>query len=50
MIELIGTRSEIAEAVKCIAPTYPVDLIGHLEKGDWFFVLNGVDVKVEITG
>lgn len=48
MIELKGTRSEIAEAVKAIAPTYPTALIEHLGSGEWHFILNGVDTLVHI--
>ena len=48
MIELKGTRSEIAEAVKAIAPEYPVSLIEHLDPGEWHFILNGVDTLVHI--
>ncbi len=48
MIELRGTRSEIAEAVKAIAPEYPVGLIEHLDPGEWHFILNGIDTKVLI--
>ena len=48
MIELKGTRSEIAEAVKAIAPTYPTALIEHLDPGEWHFILNGVDTLVHI--
>ena len=48
MIELKGTRAEIAEAVKAIAPDYPVSLIEHLDPGEWHFILNGIDVKLTI--
>lgn len=48
MIELKGTREEIAEAVRSIAPTYPTALIEHLDKGEWYFILNGVDTLVFI--
>lgn len=48
MIELKGTRKEIAEAVRGISPTYPVALIEHLEAGEWHFILNGLDTKVLI--
>lgn len=48
MIELKGTRSEIAEAVKAIAPKYPAALIEHLDPGEWHFILNGVDTLVHI--
>ena len=48
MIELKGTRSEIAEAVKAIAPAYPTALIEHLDSGEWHFILNGVDTLVII--
>ncbi len=49
MIELIGTREEIAEAVRAIAPDYPVGLIEHLDEGEWNFILNGVDTKAIIV-
>lgn len=48
MIELKGTHQEIAEAVKAIAPEYPVGLIEHLDPGEWHFILNGIDTKVLI--
>ena len=48
MIELKGTRAEIAEAVKAIAPNYPVSLIEHLDPGERHFILNGIDVRVII--
>lgn len=48
MIELRGTRSEIAEAVKAIAPIYPTALIEHLDCGEWHFILGGVDTLVQI--
>lgn len=48
MIEVKGTREEIAEAVKGISDTYPTDLILHLTPGEWFFVMNGVDVALLI--
>lgn len=48
MIELKGTRAEIAEAVKAIAPTYPTALIEHLDCGEWHFILNSVDTLVHI--
>lgn len=48
MIELMGTREEIAEAVKAIAPKYPTALIEHLDRGEWHFILNGVDTLVHI--
>lgn len=48
MIELRGTRAEIAEVVKAIAPEYPIGLIEHLDPGEWHFILNGIDVKVII--
>ena len=48
MIELKGTRAEIAEAVRAIAPEYPVGLIEHLDEGEWHFILNGVDTIVQI--
>ena len=48
MIELKGTREEIAEVVKAIAPTYPTALIEHLDPGEWHFILGGVDTLVHI--
>lgn len=48
MIKVKGSREEIAEAVKGISETYPTDLILHLTPGEWFFVMNGVDVAVLI--
>ena len=50
MIKVKGTRKEIAEAVKGISDDYPTDLILHLTSGEWFFVMNGVDVSVLIEG
>lgn len=50
MIEVKGTREEIAKAVKGISETYPTDLILHLVSGEWFFMLNGIDVAVLIEG
>lgn len=49
MVELRGKRTEIAKAVKCIAPEWPVQLIEQLDPGEWHFTLNGVDVLVQIT-
>lgn len=48
MIELRGSRAEIARAVEAISPTYPVTLIEHLDAGEWHFILNGVDTIVQI--
>lgn len=48
VIKVKGSREEIAEAVKGISETYPTDLILHLTPGEWFFVMNGVDVAVLI--
>ena len=48
MIELRGSRAEIARAVEAISPTYPVTLIEHLDAGEWNFILNGVDTIVQI--
>ncbi len=48
MIKVKGSREEIAEAVKGISSTYPTDLILHLIPGEWFFVMNGIDVAVMI--
>ena len=50
MIELKGTREEIAEAVAAMAPDYPVHIIYGLDPGEWHFFLNGIDVEVTITG
>ena len=50
MIEVKGTREEIAEAVKGISDSYPVDLILHLHTGWWHFMMNGIDVAVLIEG
>ena len=36
MIEVKGTREEIAKAVKGISEKYPVDLIEHLTAGTSF--------------
>lgn len=49
MVQLRGTATEIAEAVKGIAPEYPAHIIPGLEPGEWHFILNGVDTKVEIV-
>lgn len=48
MIEIRGNRKEIAEAVRAIAPKYPTALIEHLDRGEWHFILNGVDTLVHI--
>lgn len=48
MIKVKGSREEIAKAVKGISETYPTDLILHLTPGEWFFVMNGIDVAVMI--
>lgn len=48
MIEVKGSREEIAEAVKGISDSYPVDLIEHLTPGEWHFILNGIDVLTMI--
>lgn len=50
MIEVKGTREEIAEAVKGISDDYPTDLILHLTPGEWHFVMNGIEVAVLIEG
>lgn len=49
MIELKGTRQEIAEAVRGIAPDWPTQLIESLDPGEWHFILNGIDVRVLIV-
>jgi hypothetical protein len=46
VIKVKGSREEIAEAVKGISATYPTDLILHLVPGEWFFMLNGIEVAV----
>ena len=46
MIEIKGTRKEVAEAVKGISATYPTGSIEHLVPGEWFFIVNGVEVKL----
>lgn len=48
MIELRGTADEIREAVKGLAPAWPVHLIDKLNPGEWHFILNGVDTLVII--
>ena len=48
MIELKGTRNQIADVIKGISATYPVDIITHLDSGEWHFIVNGVDVRVWI--
>ena len=48
MVEVRGSRSEISQAVKGLSPTYPASLIRHLEAGEWHFILNEVDVLVEV--
>lgn len=50
VIKVKGSREEIAEAVKGISETYPTDLILHLTSGEWFFMMNGIDVAVLIEG
>lgn len=49
MIEVRGSREEIYKAVKGIAPKYPASLIRHLELGEWHFILNEIDVLVEVV-
>lgn len=49
MIELTGTREEIATAVKAVSPTWPTELIDHLDPGEWHFILCGVDTLVFIV-
>lgn len=48
MIEIRGTREEIAAAISGIAPKYPTDLIKHLDPGEWRFIIAGIDVRVLI--
>ena len=43
-----GTAEEIREAVKGLVPAWPIRLIDSLGPGEWHFILNGVDTKVEI--
>jgi len=43
-----GTRTEIAEVIKAISPTYPVSLTNSLELGEWHFIMNGIDTLVII--
>lgn len=43
-----GTRTEIAEVIKAISPTYPVSLINSLDPGEWHFIMSGVNVRVII--
>ena len=50
MIKVKGSREEIAEAVKGISDSYPVDLLFHLTPGEWHFMMNGIDVAVLIEG
>ena len=50
MVEVKGTREEIAEAVRGISDTYPVNLLLHLTPGEWQFMMNGIDVAVLIEG
>ena len=48
MVELKGTAEEIAEAVKAVSPTFPIQIIPDLWPGEYHFMLNGVDTKVVI--
>lgn len=48
MIEVKGKPSDIAQAIRGISDKYPVDLIEHLTVGEWFFIVNGVTVRVLI--
>lgn len=50
MIEVMGSREEIAATVKGIAPDWPVEKILCLAVGEWSFTLNGIDTRVYITG
>lgn len=43
-----GTAHEVIEAVKGLAPAWPVHLIDSLSPGEWHFILNGVDTLVVI--
>jgi len=44
-----GTRTEIAEVIKTISPTYPVSLVNFLDSGEWHFIMNGINVCVIIA-
>ena len=48
MIEIRGTRKEIVQVVKGIAPKYPATLVQHLDTGEWHFIIAEVDVLVMI--
>ena len=48
MIEIKGTRRELAKAMEGIAPKYPATLIQHLDTGEWHFIIAEVDVLVMI--
>lgn len=41
-----GTAEEIKEAVKGLAPAWPIRLIDSLVPGEWHFILNSIDVLV----
>jgi len=41
-----GTAEEIKDAVKGLAPAWPIRLIDSLVPGEWHFILNGIDVLV----
>ena len=43
-----GTRTEIADVIKAISPTYPVSLVNSLDPGEWHFIMNGIDTRVII--
>jgi hypothetical protein len=48
VITVKGTAHEVIEAVKGLAPAWPVHLIDSLDPGEWRFVLNGIDTLVII--
>lgn len=49
MIEIKGSKEDLADVILGIAPNYPVDLIKHLTVGIWHFMINGINVYVEIA-
>ena len=48
MIEVKGTASEIVSLLHDIAPSYPADLISHLDPGLWLFYRNEVGINLTI--
>lgn len=48
MIEVKGTAAEIVSLLHDIAPSYPADLIGHLDPGLWLFYRNEVRINLTI--